>query len=246
MTSVIIYKMPLHENHFSIRRPLHEASIGQIHDAMKNLPPGMVVPRPDKGLGLTLVERNFIARNTTRKQTHNPQSRYNQIFRPIIKSSLEQQDVRVNDVRYFGHNLGRISLALVLDDADGILDNEHTTYSNRIKTIKRIGAIGFIPHVTVGSIPHERATSTLLSALESNMPDYVTLQPVKTKDPRYMPPLMQEAIDYHNGIEPQPRPVHASSEPQYESFKLLPVLSHPIAFINSLRKGQANDSNLIQ
>lgn len=238
--------MSLHENHFSIRRPLHETSIAQIHDAMENLPAGMVAPRADTGLGLTLVERNFIARNTNRRHLYNPQSRYNQIFRPIVKSSTEQQDVRVNDVRFFGHNLGRISLALVLDDAEGILDNEHTIYSNRIQTVKRIGAMAFIPHVSVGSIPHERATSTLLSALESNMPDYVTLQPVKTKDPQYLPPMMQDAIDYHNGVEPRPRPIPISSDPQHEPFKLLPVLSHPIAFINSLRKDQTSDSNLIQ
>jgi hypothetical protein len=238
--------MLMTENQFSIRRPLHETSIAQVHEAMENLPPKKVMPRADRGLGLTLVERSFISRNMNRSHIHSAQSRYNHIFRPIVRSSLEQQNVRVNDVRYFGHNLGRISLALVLDDAEGILDNEHTTYSKRIRALKEIGSIAFIPHITVGSIPHEHATSTLLSALESNMPDTVTLQPVRTKDPQFLPYTMQEAINLHNGILPPPKPTPVSSESHHESFKLPHILPHPIAFLKSLRNERESDDNLIQ
>ncbi len=228
--------MSFHENQFSIRRPLHEESIGQVHDAMENLPPGMVAPRADRGLGLTLIERSFISHNMGRRRWHAPQTRYDEIFRPIVRSSLEQQDLRVNDVRYFGRNLGRISLALVLDDADEVLSHEHAAYSKRIQPIKKMGSLAFVPHITVGSIPYEHATSSLLSTLEENMPETITLQPVQTKDIRYLPYTMQEAISFHNGIAPPERPVHVSSQPNHEPSTLPMLLSHPIEFLHSLRR----------
>jgi hypothetical protein len=253
--------MSIAENHFSIRRPLHPNDVVTINDAKQNLPQDIVTPRPDHTLGLTVVEGHFISRHLNKNATfREPQARYDHIFKPIVPTALEQQVVNVNDVRYFGskdrwnyfgNRLGQVSLALVLDDPEGTLAAEHAAYSNRVKTQKKLGATAFNPHITLVTVPYERATPSLLSALESHIPDTITLQPVKTWSPELLPYEMQAAIDIHNGITPKPRPVpeqswhrHVHSETHYEDIKLRSVISHPIAFINSLRKEHDDKNDL--
>lgn len=228
-----------YESDFSIRRYLSDESIGEIHHATENLTSTNLVQRKDKSLGLTIVSRGLVAHHLRQRNIIETQARYDKVFkRPIIPSSLESMNLRVSDVRYFGRSLGRLSLALVLDDPEGILEAEHDTYIKRIHSEKRIGVGSFIPHISIGSVPYEHATTSLLTSLESDIPETIDLRPVSTKHPHFLPYSMKVANGLITPNETVPQIERTHTPTVHE---LLPLLSHPIQFISSLRKSHLTE-----
>lgn len=234
--------MPLSQDRFfSIRRPLSTESLSDIQDASEQLRSDAMFEKEYSELGLTIVEKTFVSRYLHHRQLRNYQSRHRHVFEPIVPSALQEVELEVKGAQYLGRNLGRLSLAYILDDPDNILQSEHQTYSSRIHKERGIGMHGFIPHVSIGNIPQEHATSAVLAAATLHMPDTITLRPVTSDHTFYLPRAMQVASSRDEATPVAPTRTEPA-QPEYEIIderpKFVPkrTLAHPIAFLHSLQK----------
>jgi hypothetical protein len=230
--------MTSQENIFSIRRPLSEESVSDISAITDNLDVPELRTRNKDGLGASLVNRGAMIYHLNKRGILTTHERYKHIFHPPIKSSLASIEMQVKDITYLGRSIGRASIALVLADPDGILDNEHNHYVKRIQGQNRVGVGDFIPHVSIGSLPSEYGTKSILSSIEPYLPETVNLMPVTTKHPHYLPIDMQVA----NGLI-SPEDAERKKYPHYERahtvLELRQLLSHPMNFLNSIRNDHA-------
>lgn len=247
--------MPISQDRFfSIRRPLSNDSVSDIQRVTEQLGTDAMFEKEHDELGLTLVEKTFVSRYLHHRHLRNYQSRHQHVFEPVIPSTLDAVELQVKDVRLLGRNLGRLSLAYILDDPDNVLQSEHQTYSDRIHKERGIGMHGFIPHVSIGKIPQEHATSAVMSAALDHMPDTITLRPVTSDHFYYLPRDMQRAnSQYDATLTSAPlSPPNAQQRVRSDKVETRPsfsprrTLAHPMAFLNSLQKDRRADTNLLQ
>lgn len=109
---------------------------------------------------------------------------------PHSAHCAESLTLPVTRVEFFGNHLGYRSLALVLDDFDGILANERSHYLGHIN---RLNAKTIQPHVSVLDVDFNHSTRDVLEWAESISPSSVTLDRLETFPKVHFDPIRPPA-----------------------------------------------------
>jgi hypothetical protein len=149
------------------------------------------------------------------------------ILYPLPKSGEQEHTFDVSNVKYYSSSIGHRSLALTLDDPEGILQHERDVYLRRMN--KRETPLA--PHVTIVDIDASHATSDILKWVEGNAPASLTLGP----------------IAFDPNIDPIIRPTSTSIKSRSKAFPLPPMrtidqIRIPDVLFNSYRVQTASES----
>lgn len=115
--------------------------------------------------------------------TDDSEENITKIIDPAIPSSLEDIDVPVESVEFFGNDQSWPTLGLVMNDAEGALTAERREYLGRARQ-RTITRDNFTFKVPLVNVRPERATPLLLARISSAVPSIITLNPVETVLPK--------------------------------------------------------------
>ncbi|HUD03391.1 MAG TPA: hypothetical protein VMR51_01230 [Patescibacteria group bacterium] len=171
---------------FYLSRKLSVSSLGNLA-FRKELPeafPGYEIkPKQDGLLALTLVERGEVmhARNVNKQIGHTAvRDLIPRILQPAPETANEQIELKITDVCYLGHRLGKRSLALLVDDPGGILQTERELYTKRFS--KEIYWKGFEFHLSIAKLDYMDTIDDILSWVEQRCPESIKVEPVSASE----------------------------------------------------------------
>lgn len=213
-----------------IFRPVASESVRSLevfNDAKKLFPAHEV--RGKKELGVSIIESTESdPQNGVFRESGQAAQKLERVLYPYPKTGANPLELEVTDVAFLGKHLGRKSLALLLNDPEGILESERALYLRRMK---KQFAKHLIPHVSVLSLDSTGTTRDVLSWAESNAPATITLDAITT----YPEVPASDAVRYAR-TEAAKRPQSSRSLENFPIKDLSRLPTIPAILLNTLRK----------
>lgn len=163
----------MHVEGIHISRPVDQTSLEAIDtlakDLMHTFPSAGFIPREPEALGQTLIERGECRLTAGSTGTLKSGEHYSQFFTRILEKSapptaFDTLNLPIVGVQYLGRNsLRDAGVALILGESD-VMASERDAYTKLLNKVSKEPLIwkDLIPHITIGQIGPERATSDLV------------------------------------------------------------------------------------
>jgi len=144
-----------------------------------------IAPKPDVALAVTLVERGEVEHARIRHKNIGQVAVRNlipKILKPAeTPTAVDPLELKVIGVRYLGRRIrSRRSVALMLDDADGILQAERELYTGRLS--EEIYWKQYEPHITIAKLEPINAIDDILDWVAQRCPPSICVQPVSASE----------------------------------------------------------------
>ncbi|MDB5167629.1 MAG: hypothetical protein JWN26_774 [Candidatus Saccharibacteria bacterium] len=168
------------EEFFPVSRPVSLDDYKYIDEVIVDV---LKIPRQQKsqlfGRNVALLRRRELYLEMQRSGVldNDPAKNVRTIFEPAPESTLAPIEVGIDSVNYFGNHKDWRNVSLVIDDQDGVLNDERQKYLERARG-QRPNTDRFEFSLTLARIRPEMATASLLAQLSDGIPPSITLSPV--------------------------------------------------------------------